>query len=763
MLANPWVRACGPFFPNWLLLQGDAAALAAPETVFKVEIQRAFPAESKYSAVPGNNSEETVIAELRDLKAALAAANVPDEEAKEIIEEHYAERKKIRGYRLPNDPPEPSSGTLRQVAAVLRPHTNEPPRIGAVAPVMTPLLPEEFVDYFRGAVAWHRGQLAAARSIWEILLRRPATERHFKSTWAAYMLGKSWEEENRARAIRYFQLVRKLAAEGFADSLGLAAASLGWEARLQVRDANFVSAIELYLDQGATGDESSINSLAFTITGAFADGPSTRRKLAAIPRCRQAVTAHLLSRLGPARYHTDGVMKEAMLKTLEKASTKVSFVPASVRNWHTYTPALTLWLDAIESARAKDVALAEQLALAAYQAGDLEQSRRWIARAQATPLVDWLQAKLLLRDGKLDTAAAMLAKVCKYFPMDSSATNELDSSGLASRLIVPGYDYFGSVAASHYVRGELGLLQLARHQYVEALDGLLRGGFWADAAYVAEQVLQLGELKNYVDRNWPPPPIPAERQELSEESLPAVLKQPGLGHADGDSGAIRYLLARRLARAKRFAEARQYYPPDCLACFDTYSSALEQASAKVASKAECATAYWRAARICRYVGMELIGTEVSPDWHLHDGQFDYGPELVARIANTNTVYLRPDAAEAERVAQHTPEPDVRFHYRYLAADLAWQAAELMPDNSRNTALVLLEAGCWLRNRDPEAADKFYKAIVLRCPKTDIGAEADRIHWFPQLDAAGKVVPRVIPAKETGNEPESQFQTEPLKR
>jgi branched-subunit amino acid transport protein len=54
------------------------------------------------------------------------------------------------------------------------------------------------------------------------------------------------------------------------------------------------------------------------------------------------------------------------------------------------------------------------------------------------------------------------------------------------------------------------------------------------------------------------------------------------------------------------------------------------------------------------------------------------------------------------------------------------------------------AGSWLKNRDPQAADVFYKALVRRCPKTDIGKEADRIRWFPMLDENGKVAPRKPP-------------------
>jgi len=74
---------------------------------------------------------------------------------------------------------------------------------------------------------------------------------------------------------------------------------------------------------------------------------------------------------------------------------------------------------------------------------------------------------------------------------------------------------------------------------------------------------------------------------------------------------------------------------------------------------------------------------------------------------------------------------LRWHYRYIAADLAWEAARLMPDDSPETADVLCEAGGWLKDRDPKAADRFYKALVRRCTQTPLGQAADEKRWFPQ--------------------------------
>ncbi len=62
---------------------------------------------------------------------------------------------------------------------------------------------------------------------------------------------------------------------------------------------------------------------------------------------------------------------------------------------------------------------------------------------------------------------------------------------------------------------------------------------------------------------------------------------------------------------------------------------------------------------------------------------------------------------------------------------------MMPDQSDQTALVLCEAGTWLKNRDPKAADRFYKALARRCGQTSLGRLADSVRWFPDLPAAAR--------------------------
>jgi hypothetical protein len=59
-----------------------------------------------------------------------------------------------------------------------------------------------------------------------------------------------------------------------------------------------------------------------------------------------------------------------------------------------------------------------------------------------------------------------------------------------------------------------------------------------------------------------------------------------------------------------------------------------------------------------------------------------------------------------------------------------QCAQLLPDNDELTAAALYRGGKYLMNRDPRAADKFYKALVRRCGDLPLGRQADALHWFP---------------------------------
>ncbi|MEO7298088.1 MAG: hypothetical protein ABI042_05870 [Verrucomicrobiota bacterium] len=715
--------ACGPNFPNNLLDGGDEAVLVAPTTNFKRELERMKLVESKIQAVnpgDGNPANQTFEADVGDLIAALQKKKTSADDLEKIRAAHQTEREKLKNY-LAEFEKWQNSGEWdwSNNGSARKPPTTLPPKFPLTKP--SEGLPGEFEDYFEGAIAWHNpGALdkSVVRESWERLLARPASERKFKSTWAAFMLGKFWETNDTEKALGYFRETRDLAKRGFNDSLGLAAASLGLEARIYLRQTNYLRAIDLYLEQLAAGDDSAANSLRYIARKVSSIEPEKLRELALNPHAQKIITAHFIShRVGDWNGEEAGKSDRARISN---------------------------WLEAVEAAGVKDVESAEKFALAAYQANDMKSAQRWINRAKNSPTAQWLQAKLLLRAGKVEQAAALLAKVSRVFPMDISKTNV--APNLESNIFIE-QELYEKISPGRQALGELGVLRLARREYIQSLDALLRGGFWMDAAYVAERVLTPDELKTYVDRFWPP---------VSEEQT----KDEGKNNSDHNRFStdqrekIRCLLGRRLMRIIRGDEAREYYPVEWQLEFDLLCRNLTDGWNENLPKEQRARALFAAAIITRTNGMELLGTEVAPDWAIQGGQFESAMTAYQRT-NENFKILPASDDELRRYAKHDADPEERFHYRYQAAFLGWEAAKLLPNNSDETARILCTCGSWLKMRDPETADMFYKALVRRCRKTAIGNQADQMRWFPVLDEEGTLIPYKPPLEKIDPPPSRQ--------
>ena len=124
--------------------------------------------------------------------------------------------------------------------------------------------------------------------------------------------------------------------------------------------------------------------------------------------------------------------------------------------------------------------------------------------------------------------------------------------------------------------------------------------------------------------------------------------------------------------------------------------------------------------VARLHGLEILGYEVAPDWRSRPIMAELQLTVVGRD-EANALLVRASNDELER-AQLRGLDAHRFHYRYEAAALAMEAAKLMPDNTDEKAIVLCMAGSWLKARDAEAADVYYKTLVRHCRKTAIG------HW-----------------------------------
>ena len=158
------------------------------------------------------------------------------------------------------------------------------------------------------------------------------------------------------------------------------------------------------------------------------------------------------------------------------------------------------------------------------------------------------------------------------------------------------------------------------------------------------------------------------------------------------------------------------------------------------------TNYYTAAFLIRSNGMEMIGTEVQPDFTCHAGNFEDGPTWEARSTNAASQVAGATHDEVERAQAHGAIPNHRWHYRSFAPGLRLQARMLefelqleelmkLPRNSDETAMAFYKLGKGAPTLG--LADIAYKELVRRCRKTELGDAADRQRWFPPFDDNGK--------------------------
>ena len=148
----------------------------------------------------------------------------------------------------------------------------------------------EFTIYLAGRSLAESRNLPGARATWHALLAMPPADRVWRSTWAAFKIGRSYQDDDPAEAIRWFRLTRELAAEGFADSLGLANSSIGWEACAELDLHHHPRAIRLYLEHKAAGDPTSVESLGFASRRALRVPIETLVEYARDPVMRPVIT-----------------------------------------------------------------------------------------------------------------------------------------------------------------------------------------------------------------------------------------------------------------------------------------------------------------------------------------------------------------------------------------------------------------------------------------------------------------------------------------
>lgn len=585
-----------------------------------------------------------------------------------------------------------------------------PPAAEVPAPPDFPEVPRDIVAYWAAARAWRGGDAPAARTAWQAILDMPADEHSHRAVWAAWMLGKT--SPDAAVAVPFYQEAVRLGDEGHRDALGLVSLAMGW---LATTEEDPVARLKWYFEAACSGNEDMLISLRRQLPAIFTD-ESAMARAAADPLAREIVTA-----LHFAMYHdatppgASGIEgKDGWLAMLDAHPAETPSPAAAKAAWICY-------------GRAEFDAARGWLALAPPDAGE----------------VLWLRAKLALRDGRLDEAARLFARAAPHYQVADG-----------EQLATPYYHelrWFEHGRRHDWMRGQFhsdrAIIHIGRGEFLRAMDFLVKASYHDDAAYLAERVLTTDELVGWVKRHRPVPPV--EDAEVLVFRIDAD-GRPWAPHRSGlAADPMRYLLARRLAREFRFREAAEFMPPALSSVFDHYVRLHREARNGSWEDETKAVILWHLALIRRHLGMEIFGYEGAPDNADWGGAFP-GTDFMRRrtlrtgwqvgwndgvleiAAPTETEHIAVPAVsrdEVRRLAPHAAAGELRFHYRYTAADIAWRAAGLLPDNDPRTLFVLHQAGSWLAPRDPQAAERFYLAMIRRCRELPEWPELDRRRWF----------------------------------
>lgn len=706
--------ACGPFFP-WQLFDDRAATVSDPVGLsFAFEVKRLLPSPTG----------ELPAVEVRDPYDRGPEPEVVLAERAEATSGVWAVVSPATARLSPDE-------LLPKLEAARRANDGKAVFVDGAG------LPAPVLDYIAGAVEFRAGRLEAAAKYFEAIERLPPAERRLREVAAVYMLGRIHQQKGElAAARRAFQSVRAKALAGAPDPMGLAVASLGEEARVDLVQAGVLDvpwqdsseetgdntkmligrAVRLYLEQAARGSDIALLSLRDVASLLIADD-GLLSEAVADSLVRRLLVAYVVARDGQSIYDEPLPGKEDPV---------VMAVAKAV-------------LDRAGPASGDEI---DRLAALAYQAGRYDVAEK-LTEATSRPLGLWIRAKLALRRDDRAAAVRDWGAALKA-TAESPADAKVDSSS-ETRL-----------------RGETAVINVSVGSYVESLRLLfpVAGTYWGDVAYIAERVLTVDELKAFVDSLPPSSKLPPP---TGDEFL--------LVTAPVES--LRNLLARRLVREGRLDEALPYYSQEVPRPTTgeegaqarpiseearAYRDALEAARPgwpwswpwQDVSRAE---ALFTAATLARKKGMELMGTEGPPDVAALDGMYSGGVgqasplgDYVSRDQEDKVKKERalfgPD--EESRFNASAPKPDIRFHYRIVASDQAAAAADFLPQRSQAYAAVL----CWaaryaIDGNDQPRADRIYRRYVSTgayqpwakafggtCPQPDF--EAARSFWPRQI-------------------------------
>ncbi len=559
-----------------------------------------------------------------------------------------------------------------------------------------PKLPKELMEFtlYRTGVAEMKPDGKEIPPSWKKLLELPREARHFRTVWVYFMLGNYLKHD----CSRYYQACRMAARAGFADTAGLVKASYKNEFRFT---ADPVRKIHMALE--AQKNRPDMELLAEGYDTVVPKSDAECAAMLADPLCRE-----VLAIFGCKR------------KIFQQEVWKYQFRNADILAWR------------------------------AYEAGEVETAEKYLKlRVRDTLLSTYIESKIARYHGNNELAIHKLRQWLKFVklidPKDRADIVEI------KHVMSDPFNTERAYPLEQDVYGLLGSALVYRRDFAEAARFFYRAGqIEADVMYIAENLMKLSELTAFTDSISEDLKSKDEEKRLNAQS-------------------IRHLTARRAFREGKFDIARKYLPEKFKEILDRYLAFIRASKDISKSGDEKALLLFNAAKIMRWYGMELCGTQGAPDdfpsgeWGIsadfedcpyckYDPETDQWTNICMKHRN-DSEFTAGQSAETQNHVYYPDEKRIspvvprnqRFHYRYRAADLARQAADLAQDEDLR-ALANLFGGECLRVRTPRKADVFYKRLVRNSPNSALAQIADQLRWFPNCPALKNEFRSIEPCK-----------------
>lgn len=638
LLLTAQTQACGPDF-GWRLLEHRSTALQEmPETNFQYEMTQWSTPLKGLPQITDSDNN------WRDPELPSAQALI---EKKLLISTQFARLEAIRPQlNLMSD------AQLRQASQGF--------------PVNSQL-------YLLGAAAFAQSDLALAQSYFLQVLALPKAQQKEYGLWAQYSLARGFRLQGMPdAALQTFQKIQQQVMAGTSDPLNLGISSLGEQARLHLQQDAWGMAIDLYAQQYAQGDIGGYASLKLLVKQLLNLPAEQLHVQLDSPQVQRLLVAWLLSTFSNYGYQNSGgglttteVLKHQQIVRLLAAQPQLNSTPVQL----------------------------EKLAALLYQNGLYDSSAALLPKLGDSGLAWWLRAKIALRAGQVNQARAAYAKAALAFPKEQ-VWGDRYSASWSNETVNPHCR----------VQAEQAVLSLNQGDYLEAFDQLWQANeyYWQDTADIAERVLTLDELKQYVDQKIDAP----SEKILADRNQDGNIDDTDQYYPLPNSQKMRELLGRRMLRDGRYTGVITYFRPELRAAAEQYIEARQAAESRWQLPISRAKHLYTAAILARTQGLELLGYENSPDYAVWAGGF--GGED-SSVAAAKDFWVTTD--ELKRQQHSKAQPNVRWHYRNIAAELANQAADTLPPRSQAFAATLCHASQWMSQTDLVAMRDYYQRYL----------------------------------------------------